>query len=127
MLFVFGCGCVTGYLFYHYDNTSLTTGYTTQERVERNKQMHAILEEEADAEGDCVAIIGSAYKKFLGREITYQVAYYAAEEVADPDDLWELKKTPASKHEALTLLGNAEIVINDRTGEVLSVTYLPVS
>ena len=44
VLFVFGCGCVTGYLFYHYDTTSLTTGYTTEERVEKNQQMYAILQ-----------------------------------------------------------------------------------
>lgn len=127
-LFVFGCGCVTGYLFYHYDTTSLTTGYTTEERVEKNKQMYEILLEEPDAatEGDAIAIIESAYKPFLGRETTYNVAYYAV--IGDENEgLWELKKTPASKHEDLSILGSATIVMNDRSGEVLQCTYVPLN
>ena len=126
ILFVFGCGCVTGYLFYHYDTTSLTTGYTTEERVEKNKQMHAILQldDEAQTEEKRVAIIESAYKPFLGQETTYNVAYYAVEGEAT-DDLWELKKTPAREHESLTLAGNAVIVMNDRTGEILQISYTP--
>lgn len=128
MLFVFGCGCVTGYLFYHYDNTSLTTGYTTEERVEKNKQMHAIIQEEPDAltEDATVAIIESAYKQFLGREVTYHVAYYAVTG-ENSEALWELKKTPASKHKDLTYAGGAVIVVNDRTGEVLNITYTPLN
>ena len=126
VLFVFGCGCVTGYLFYHYDTTSLTTGYTTEERVEKNRQMHDILLEETGGgiNGPSVAIIESAYKPFLGRETTYHVACYAVDG-AVTDDLWELKKTPAKQHEALTLAGNAVIVMNDRTEELLEVRYTP--
>ena len=123
-LFVFGCGCVTGYLFYHYDTTSLTTGYTTEERIEKNRQMHGIIEAENEGNGDApsVAIIESAYKAFLSRDITYHVAYYSVSGEAS-DDLWELKKTPASKHEALMREGTAIIVVNDRTGEVLDFRY----
>ena len=128
ILFVFGCGCVTGYLFYHYDTTSLTTGYTTEERVEKNQQMHAIIEEETDGgiNSPSIAIIESAYKPFLDREVTYNVAYYAVSgEVTE--DLWELKKTPASKREDLIRVGEAQIVVNDRTGEVVSVDYDPLN
>ena len=128
ILFVFGCGCVTGYLFYHYDTTSLTTGYTTEERVEKNQQMSAILQEEPDARTSnvSIAIIESAYKPFLGRETTYNVAHYAVTGEYT-GDLWELKKTPASKHKDLTYQGGAVIVINDRTGEVLNITYTPLN
>ncbi len=124
VLFVFGCGCVTGYLFYHYDNTSLTSGYTTEERVEKNQQMHAILQEEPEAviEGDSIAVIESAYRQFLSREVTYTVAYYRIMGESTPD-LWALKKTPASKHPDLLRLGTAIIVRNDRTGEILSLDY----
>lgn len=126
-LFIFGCGCVTGYLFYHYDTTSLTTGYTTEERVEKNQQMHEIiLEETGGINAPSVAIIESAYKEFLGREITYHVAYYAVSGDVT-DDLWELKKTPASKHEDLTCVGNAVIVMNNRSGEILSCNYTPLN
>lgn len=128
ILFVFGCGCVTGYLFYHYDTTSLTTGYTTEERAEKNRQMYEIIREEPDARTDSVAvtIIESAYKPFLGRETTYNVAYYAVNGEYT-SDLWELKKTPASKHKILTYLGGAVIVMNDRTGEVISCIYTPLN
>ena len=128
VLFVFGCGCVTGYLFYHYDNTSLTTGYTTEQRVEKNQQMHDIILEETDGgiNAPSVAIIESAYRPFLSRETTYTVAFYAVDgEVSD--GLWELKKTPASKHEALTRIGEAVIVMNDRTGEILQLSYNPLN
>lgn len=127
ILFVFGCGCVTGYLFYHYDNTSLTTGYTTEERVEKNKQMHTIIEDETGGiSSPSVAIIESAYKPFLGREVTYNVAYYAVSG-EESEDLWALKKTPASKHEDLILVGNAVIVMNDRTEEPVSIDYNPLN
>ena len=125
ILFIFGCGCVTGYLFYHYDTTSLTTGYSTEERIEKNQQMQDLIAEATDgvvSSSPSVSIIESAYKEFLGREVTYHVAHYAVEGDVT-DDLWELKKTPASNHEALTRIGTAEIVLDNRTGELISIVY----
>ena len=43
------------------------------------------------------------------------------------EGLWSLKKTPASKHEALARAGTAVIVMNDKTGEVLSFEYTPTA
>ena len=88
--------------------------------------MYAVLQEEPDARTSnvSIAIIESAYKPFLGRETTYNVAHYAVTGEYT-SDLWELKKTPASKHKALTYQGGATIVMNDRTGEVLSCSYVP--
>ena len=129
VLFVFGCGCVTGYLFYHYDNTSLTTGYTTEERIEKNQLMHSIILEESDSSttAPSVAIIESAHKEFLGREVTYLVAHYTVAEGTDMDSLWSLKKTPASKHEALTRVGTAEIILNNRTNELIDLHYVSIN
>ena len=129
VLFVFGCGCVTGYLFYHYDNTSLTTGYTTEERIEKNQLMHSIILEESDSSttAPSVAIIESAHKEFLGREVTYLVAHYTVAEGTDMDSLWSLKKTPASKHEALTRVGTAEIILNSRTDELIDLHYVSIN
>lgn len=128
ILFVFGCGCVTGYLFYHYDTTSLTTGYSTQERIEKNQLMQSLLSEEAlNYDSPTVSIIESANKEFLGREVTYLVAHYAVTGDADIDSLWELKKTPASKHEALTRVGTAEIILDNRTGEVIDIHYVSIN
>ena len=41
------------------------------------------------------------------------------------NDLWKLKKTPASKHQDLTKVGDATIVIDEATGEILSVEIMP--
>ena len=132
-LFIFGSGCVVGYLSYHYETTSLTTGYTTAEQAEKGKALYAIIadrEPEAEAQ-PAVAIIDGAYKPFLGKNTTYQVSLYAVDPAVAASDemesLWALKKTPASKHEALTKLANVEIVENNDTGEVLDFSYDPVA
>lgn len=129
-LFLVGCISVTAYLNYYYNHTSLTVAYTTQERIEKNKQMDALLEDQAgERTQPSVAIIESAYKKFLGKEVTYTVALYAADsqETAQDDTIWALKKTPASKNPSLTRLGTATIIRNERTGDVVSVDYTPLN
>ena len=132
VLFVFGCGCVVGYLTYHYDHTSLTTACSAEEVVQMNKTMYGIITENTDVQQPAVAVIEYAKKPFLGGEVTYTVACYAvtpadgsAAEDFDQAPLWSLKKTPASKNENLTRLGTAEIVCKDRTGEVLQYSYTP--
>ena len=131
LLFIFGSGCVVGYLSYHYENTSITTGYTTEERVEQNQRMYDIITEEVPetAQEPAVAIIDAAYKPFLSGQVSYYVSFYGVDpEVAaseEMDGLWELKKTPASQHEALTKLGSAEVVMDERSGEMLHFEYTP--
>ena len=126
-LVMVGIGSAAGYLTYRYSTSSRAADYTTEERIAQNQTMDAIIEEELGAENDStVAVIGYAARPFLGKETSYSVAYYQVAEGVSPDGLWSLKKTPASKHEDLTLLGNAEIVVNEETGEVLSFAYTPV-
>ena len=123
VLIMVGVGCVTGYLFYHYENTSLTTGYSTQEVVDRNKEMHAIVLDETDDWDDAssMAVIEYAKKPFLGSQITYTVAVYqVADGVEITEKMWGYKKTPASKDENLTRMGTATVVTDARSGEVLS-------
>lgn len=129
-LVLVGALSVCGYLFVHYDNTSITTGYTTQEVIDNNKKMQPILLEDNDYFDDLttVTIIDYAAKPFLSKEVTYSVSIYqVAEGVEVTDELWKLKKTPASKHEDLTKVGTATIVIDESTGEVLSVEAAPVA
>ena len=137
LLFVFGTGCVCGYLVYHYDTTSLTTGYSSEEVVEMNKAVHGIIEEHIDKhvaevpEGATVAIIEYAKKPFLSGKVTYTVALYGVDEeaaAADPglSAYWGLKKTPASKNEDLTRLGTATISADKKAEEVFMFTYEPV-
>ncbi len=127
-LFVLGAGCVTGYLSYHYRTTSLTTGYSSQEVVDQNKTMHGHIEAQNLAlEGADVAIIETAYKEFLGKEITYTVAHYqVVTEITEGSDafekLWSLKKTPASKSQDLSRVGTA-VIVTANDGSVLSFQY----
>lgn len=127
-LFLVGCLFVGGYLNYYYANTSLTVGYSTEERIEKNHTMDDIIEQQLGKTDDgTISIIGGAYRPFLSKETTYEVAYYAVDENTDKDveSFWNLKKTPASKEEALILQGNATIVLLEKTGEVLSFEFTP--
>lgn len=122
-LLVVGIGSVFGYLFVHYDNTSLTTGYSAQEVVDQNKRLHEIVTARTGSidETNTVAVIEYAQQPFLEDQITYTVAIYEAKEGKQiTDDMWSLKKTPASKHEDLSRLATATVVTDKKTDKVLS-------
>ena len=121
-LVLVGALSVFGYMFIHYDNTSVTTGYSTQEVIDHNKQMHEILMEESDECDDLtvVTVIDYAAKPFLQNTVTYTVSIYQVKEgVEVTDELWKLKKTPASKHQDLTKIGTATIVVDEKADQVL--------
>ena len=125
MLVVVGIVSVFGYLFVHYDNTSLSASYSTQERIAANQSMQPLVVENSDDFDDIttVTIVESAYKKFMSHEITYTVAIYeVAADVEVTDDLWKLSKSKAAAHESLTRVGGATILVEETTGEVLAYT-----
>ena len=122
LLVVVGAASVFGYMFVHYDNTSLSASYTTEERISTNKQMLDILDDRQIGTTDStVTIVDSAYKKFLGKEITYTVSIYeAAEGVEVTDALWKLSKSKAASSDSLDKWGTATIVVEEATGKVVS-------
>ena len=127
-LVVAGALSVFGYLFVHYSNTSITTGYSVQEVIDNNKKMQPIVVQAGDDFDNMtiVTVIDYASKPFLQSEVTYTVSIYRVKDgVEVTDELWKLKKTPASKHADLTKVGNATIVIDEATGEVISVQASP--
>ena len=127
-LVLVGALSIFGYLFIHYNNTSVTTGYSAQEVIDHNKQMHEILMEESDECDDLtvVTVIDYAAKPFLQNTVTYTVSVYQVKEGVTVDDsFWSLKKTPASKHADLTKIGEATIVVNEKTDQVLSFALKP--
>ena len=70
---------------------------------------------------ETVTVVESAYKEFMGKEVTYTVAIYQVAEGAEvTDKMWAYSKTPASKDENLTKVATATFVVNEKTGEVLS-------
>ena len=130
LLVVVGAASVFGYMFVHYDNTSLSASYSTEERINANKQMLDALQSQnsqsVDTDASTVTIVDSAYKKFLGKEITYNVSIYeAAEGVEVTDALWKLSKSKAASHESLTKSGTAVIVIDESTGTVVRCIVQP--
>ena len=121
-LVVIGAASVFGYLFVHYDNTSLSSAYTTEERQEANQSMQALVLELSDEFDDIttLTVVASAYKEFLGKEVTYSVAVYeVADGVEVTDKMWSYSKSPAAKDENLTRVGNANIVVDQKTGEAV--------
>lgn len=124
-LVVVGIGCVYGYLFVHYDNTSLSAAYSTEERIQANRSMLPIVQAQSDDFDDmnAVTIVESAYQKFMGKEITYTVAIYqAADDMEVTDAIWKLSKSKAASNDQLTRVGSAVIVVNKTTGEAVSYT-----
>ena len=134
VLTLVSAAAVAGYSLYSYNTTSLSEKYTAEERLRRNEELNAaVLEKhpEWDAE-NTVTIIGSAIPRFGSPELTYTVSIYeadteainarAAEGGKDMTAVRGYSRTPASKDEALTLRGEAEIVINGESGEVVRYT-----
>jgi len=128
ILFVLGAGCVGGYLFYHYDTTSLSASYTASERLEKNCSMDAIIHAQTDDWDDCttVTIVESAYKKLGKGYITHNVAVYIVDVdalEAAGDDLKAvqgLSKSKAADHFALKKVASAEIRLAEKSNELLS-------
>lgn len=131
VLFVVGILFVGAYLTYYYNTTSLSASYTSSERLEKNQQMADILYAETDDYDDetLVTTVESAYKKFLGKEITYNVAVYVVDQEAlagYDKDLEAIQGMSKSKAKAvaedgvMTLDSYATIVVNQDTGEVVS-------
>ena len=126
-LVIVGALSVFGYLFVHYDNTSLSSDYTVEERITANRSMQPIVADKTDDWDDVttVTIVESAYKKFLGDEVTYTVAVYTTEAETVGDDIWKLSKSKAAANETLTRVATATILVNEDTGEVLSFQVTP--
>lgn len=134
-LFLVGCVSTYAYLGYYYRTTSLSASYTNEERYTHNCEMVEIMEENSDEDRPIVATVESAYKQFLGKEITYNVAVYAVDEeaLANYDkSLDAIRGMSKSKAKAVAddgvmeNIATAEIVVNEKTGEVVSVVSKPV-
>ena len=130
VLFAVGVGSSVAYLDYYYDNNSVTKDYSDTEVVEKNHLVHDIIvEKDAEVSADTtVAVIEYAAKPFFGAETTYTVALYQAKEgQVITEKMWSYKKTPASKDKTIQRIATVTIVVDNKTGEVLSYEYAPVN
>lgn len=129
VLLVIGVGSSVAYLDYYYDNNSVTKDYTAEEVVEKNHFVHDVItDQDADVPADkTVAVIEYAAKPFFGAETTYTVALYQAKDGETiSDKMWSYKKTPASKDPTIERIATVTIVVDNKTGEVLSYESVPV-
>lgn len=133
LLFVVGVGCVFGYLGYYYKNNSLSASYTAEQRYEENTRMTQVVAQMGDTldPDTTVTTVESAYKKFLTNEVTYSVAVYTVNEEAlqgYDKDLETIRGMSKSKAKAVSddgvmeKVGTARVVMNTKTGDVLSFT-----
>lgn len=120
VLVVIGTGCVFGYLTYHYNTTSLSASYTTEEREVTNRQMLIYVRANSNEydSAEVVTIVESAKKPFLGHEVTYTVAVYGGTDI--PAAAWKYSKSKAAQDETLERLATATLVVDEKTGSVLS-------
>ena len=136
-----GAVSATGYLAYRYETSSRSADYSTTERVEANKAMAALVVEETDDWDDqtVVCVVDSAYRGLFESETDYTVAVYvldedafAAGQAADSkytmDTLWKYSKSGPKKdpYQSLVKVASADVVKNEKTGEILSFNLTPV-
>ena len=128
-LLVVGIGSSVGYLNYYYNNNSITKDYSAEQVVEMNHYVHNIItKQDAEVPADTtVAVIEYAAKPFFGSETTYTVALYQAKEgEVIKDAMWSYKKTPASKDKTIQRIATVTIVVDNKSGNVLSYESIPV-
>ena len=133
-LVVLGAGSAVGYLTYRYDTSSRSADYTTEERVEANKEMtQLVLEKSHDWDDQTVVcIVDSAYRGLFEQETDYAVSVYvldeeafAAGQAADGkytmDTLWAYSKSGPSKDKygSLIKVGTMDVTKNEKTGAIL--------
>ena len=128
VLLLIGAGSAVGYLDYYYNNNSVTKDYSDTEVVEMNHYVHDVITDQGDdvSEERTVAVIEYALKPFFGTDTTYTVALYEAVEGQEiTDNMWSYKKTPASKDKNIQRIATVTIVVENKTGNILSYESVP--
>jgi ECF transporter S component (folate family) len=123
-LVLVSAGLTTWYSIDHYNTTSLSASYTTDERVLANKGADLMVKEKSDDWDDVttVTVVESVFPKFMDDHLTYTVAVYTVKEGAEGnmDGLWKLSKSKAAKHEDLSFVARYTIVVNKETDTIVS-------
>ena len=141
ILTLIGAISATGYLAYRYNTSSRSADYSTEERVEANKSMAQLVLDETDDWDDqtVVCVVDSAYRGLFQQETDYTVAVYvldedafAAGQAADSsytmETLWKYSKSGPGKdaYQSLVKVASANVVKNEKTGEIISFELVPI-
>ena len=140
-LVLIGSVSAVSYMAYRYSTSSRSADYTTAERVASNKAMAQLVLDRTDDWDDetVVCVVDSAYRGLFEKETDYTVAVYvldqeafAAGQAADSgytmDTLWKYSKSgpKKDKYQSLVKVASANVVKNEKTGEILSFACTPV-
>ena len=144
-LMLVGIISAVGYLGYRYSTSSRSADYTDKERVAANQEMTGVVLERTDDWDDqtVVCIVDSAYRPLLGKETDYTVAVYVLDEEAfaagqaaaaaeektyDMNTLWGYSKSGPKKdaYQSLVKVASADVLKNEKTGEILEFSIAPV-
>lgn len=135
VLFVIGVTSAVGYMYYRYNTTSRSADYSKEERVSVNHAMTEVVLENTTQwdEEQVICIVDSAYRGLFAAETDYKVSVYVLDEEAfaagqadnekySLDTLWAYSKSGPSKdkYQSLVKVASAEIVKNEKTGEIVS-------
>ena len=144
-LMLVGTASSVGYLAYRYTGTSRSADYSTEQRVEANKEMTQLVLDRTDDWDDetVVCIVDSAYRGLFESETDYTVSVYVLDEEAfaagqaaaaeknktyTMDTLWAYSKSGPKKdaYGSLVKVATATIHKDENTGEILSFEITPV-
>lgn len=144
LLTLIGAGTATGYLYYLYGpegGRSRSADYSTEERVQINKDMAELVLENTDQWDDrkVFCVVDSAYRGLFDAQTDYTVAVYVLDEEAfaegaaadrkyTEDTLWAYSKSgpKKDKYGSLIKVAEAKIVMVEKTDEVVSLEVTPV-
>lgn len=144
-LVLVGVISAVGYLGYRYNTSSRSADYSDKERVAANQEMAEVVLDRTDDWDDqtVVCIVDSAYRPLFGKETDYTVAIYVLDEEAfaagqaaaaaeektyDMNTLWGYSKSGPKKdaYQSLIKVASADVLKNEKTGEILKFSVTPV-
>ena len=140
LLVVVGVCSAVGYLTFRYSSTSRSADYTDKQRVNANQSMTELVLEETDNwdSETVVCIVDSAFRPMFEDETDYTVSVYildaeafaagqAADEKYTMNTLWGYSKSGPrkDKYQSLIKVATAEVLKNEKTGEILSFSIAP--
>ena len=140
ILMVVGACSAVGYLAFRYNTTSRSADYKTAERVAIQQEMTEMVLAETDEWDDetVICIVDSAFRPMMGKETDYTLAIYTLDEAAfaagqaendkyTMDTLWAYSKSGPKKdaYQSLIKVASANIVKNEKTGEILEFVITP--
>ena len=144
-LVLVGVGSAVGYLTNRYATTSRTADYSTEQRIEANKEMAELVAARTNEWKDetVVCVVDSAYRELFATKTEYTVAVYILDEAAfaagqadaaandktyNMDSLWAYSKSGPSKdpYGSLVKVAMVTFVMDESTGMVTQydITYI---